>query len=144
MDWEDRIITACEKLGVDPQHYNEDDLTKEVISQRLGFPSFESFNAFPESSAIIDGRGGALREEHYGFQMPLIEYCCKQIRHQYNISQNEEELEKQINQLLRYAEENFQLEYTFITASKVVENFGEDIDVEAIPRCKHILSSINS
>lgn len=133
MDWEAKIIDICEDLGVETEHYNEDELTREIVAKRLGFPSFESFNAFPESSAIVDGRGSPLRPEHYGFQSLLAESCCNEIRHQYNISVDDLELETQVTRLFHYVMENFQLEQGLVALLQTAKSLEDLIDISSLP-----------
>jgi len=107
LDWEGQIEEICERLGIDPEVYNSDDKTKEIIAKLLGFPSFACFAALPEASAIIDGRGTPLLEGHKMQQMPLATSCVAQIKQNYLTSRDELELEREVNRFIKYLEENF-------------------------------------
>lgn len=114
LDWEQRIEEICERLGIDPEVYNSDDQTKEIIAKLLGFPSFACFAALPESSAIVDGRGSPLLQGHKMQQAPLAEACVDQIKQNYLTSRDELDLERGINRFIKYLEENFDDEFAIV------------------------------
>ena len=128
MDWEGKIEDICERLGVDTDAYNEDDQVKEVVAKQLGFSSFGVFNAFPEATAIIDGRGNPLLPEHMGYQLELAKSCVDEIYRQYNNSKNFEELQSQTVRFFRYLIENFQIEYGVAAIHYTMHNLFVKID----------------
>lgn len=91
--------------------FNEDETTQEVVAKRLGFTSYASFLAFPSPKAILDGRGALLLPDHMSYQGPLGNACIDEIERGWNISQNRDDVQRQVARLYKYIETNFQYEY---------------------------------
>ena len=140
MDWDAKITEICEELEIDPMIFNDNETTQEVISKRLGFPSFASFIAFPDPVAIVDGRGGPLRPEHLMLSLHLGSACVEEILRQYNVSMNEDDFYRQVNRFFKYVSENFVLEIGVGTLSSAVRSFRdqiEDFDLDNVPVWKN-------
>lgn len=132
MDWDAKITEICKELEIDPQLFNDNKTTQEVVSKRLGFLSHKSFIAFPDPMAVIDGRGLPLLPEHSGFQLPLGESCVREIVHQFNISRNIDDLYRNLVRFFDYVSENFQFEHAFIAIEFAVKAVTEGSNGEKI------------
>ncbi len=107
MDWESHIEEVCSRLEIDPEVYNNNDDAKEIVARILGFPSFACFIALPEPADILDGRGKPLLKGHIIQQLPLAESCVALIKQHYLATNNNLELEREVNRFIKYMEENF-------------------------------------
>ena len=103
---------------------NDDETAQEIIAKGLGFKSYDSFLAFPDSKAVIDGRGLPLLEDHRGYQLLLGESCINDMISEFNISRNLEELYRNITRFFNYVMDNFEFEYAFVVISKTVKAMG--------------------
>lgn len=112
MDWDRKITEICEDLGVDPNIINDDEAAQKIIATGLGFKSFDSFIAFPDPIAILDGRGPPMLEDHMSYQGILGHSCIGEIGRGWSLSRNRDDLDRQIIRFYRYMKENFQYEYS--------------------------------
>lgn len=106
LDWEKKINNLCVKYKVDTDHYNDNDEFKETIAKVLGFPSFASFQAFPNPRMIIGGMGNPITEDYLLFVPALLDDCCKEIKRRWFFDRDEKVLLNQTDALLIYILDN--------------------------------------
>ena len=132
LEWEDKIIEVCERLGVDPELYNEDDDLKEWIAKCFGFKNFATFIALPAVKDIIYGMALELLPDHKNYQYHFIIDCISLIEHNYALYNDAERTESELKNLINYADENFAVEYKALLLEKLIsmDNNVKDILVK--------------
>lgn len=126
LNWEQKIIDLCEKFDIDPNQYGSNDEIKECVAHCLGFSSFESFQSFPNPKYVIQDMAEEFREEWRLFQAVLGYACVDEIRRQYFFERDDELTSKQITCLLKYMEENFELEFMTVILKYLLEQLEFD------------------
>lgn len=126
LNWEQKIIDLCERFDIDPNQYDSNDEIKECVARCLGFPSFESFQSFPNPKYVLQDMAEGFREEWSLFQAMLGYACVDEIRRQYFFERDDELTSKQITYLLKYMEENFELEFMVVILKYLLEQLEFD------------------
>ena len=121
LNWEQKIVELCEKFEVDPEQYMANDEIKECVAHYLGFSSFESFQSFPRPKYVIQDMAEGFREEWKLFQAMLGYACVDEIRRQYFFERDDELTSRQVTYLLKYMEENFELEFMTVVLKYLLE-----------------------
>lgn len=126
LNWEQKIADLCEKFEIEPEQYMVNDDIKECVAHYLGFPTFESFQSFPNPKYVIQDMAEEFRNEWKLFQAVLGYACVDEIRRQYFFEQDDELKHRQITGLLKYMETNFELEFISVVLKYLMEQVEFD------------------
>lgn len=138
LDWEERIIAVCEKLGIDPDRYMEDDEFKEWIARHFGFKDFDTFLALPSAKDIISEMALDMLPEHKNYQYHLTVDCIFLIIHNHELYNDQERTQKEVVNFLRYIGQNFSLEGKVLCFQNLV-----NIDNEGVKKLLYNIDEFN-
>lgn len=135
LDWDKKIRQICEINGIDVEMYQHDDVVKDCVAQKLGFSSFDVFQALPEPSAIIDGRGDDMLDEHQSWQLSIGMDCIELIGHHWILHGDYCELHRRTENLIKYIEQQFTEEYAVVIWRDIQEKLITlpEFNIEEIP-----------
>ena len=145
LDWESKILEICKKYEIDPEEYNENPEFQESVAACLGFPSYRSFQAFPNPHEVVCDMGNDLLTEHLAYAIPLVEDSCIEIEQNYWYNQDSDERTKQIDNLARYIVRHLSDNVELLVASfGVMKRDLKDCDLENISSWGEVPESIRS
>lgn len=122
LDWDTKITDVLTQLGVDPELYNEDEELKEWVAKNLGFKDYATFFALASAKDILGGMALDMLPEHNNFQWYLAEDCATLIGHNYELYKDYERMKFEIENFLRFIDENFTNEMIIVAIMKLKAN----------------------
>jgi len=142
MNWEQKIADLCEKFEINAEQYMANDEIKECVAHYLGFPSFESFQSFPNPKYVLQDMAEEFREEWKLFQALLGYACVDEIKRQYFFERDNVLKQKQIICLLGYMETNFELEFMSVVVKYMLEQIEVDSQILLLIETNKLIKSL--
>lgn len=122
LDWDTRITDLCDKLGFDPELYNEDEEFMEWVAKYFGFKDYKTFLALASPKDILGGMALEMLPGHKNFEFYLLEDCTTLIGHNYDLYDDEERTLFEIENFLTFIAENFSDEMIIVALTKLPVN----------------------
>ena len=122
INWEEKITEIRDKYEITEEMYNNSEVLRECVARYLGFPSFESFQSFPDPKYIIQDMGSDILSSHNSYQKILGISCVEEINRSYFYEQDVDLLHKQTDYFLKYMLNNFDFEISIVTLKYLIEN----------------------